>query len=308
MKNPFNNHLYLTDGGLETTLVFDRQLTLRHFAAFELLNSEDGRKELRDYYCPYLTLAAENELPFVLDTPTWRANPDWGFKLGYTSDELKAINRSAVEFIRDLARTHTIIQPVISGCVGPRGDGYVPGYQMTAEESSLYHESQIRSFALADADIISAYTLNYVSEAIGIIQAASQFKIPVVISFTLETDGRLPDGTLLADAIKKADDETQGYCLHYMINCAHPSHFIQLFEKPAEWQSRIRGIRANASAKSHEELDASEQLDKGDACALGKSYKMLYEKLPWIKVIGGCCGTDHSHIKEMMNHLPVHAG
>jgi S-methylmethionine-dependent homocysteine/selenocysteine methylase len=301
--NPFKESLYLTDGGLETTLIFDRGVSLRHFAAFELLTSESGMKTLREYYIPYMDVAKKHGVSFILETPTWRANPDWGYKLGYSPDQLNAINRNAVQFFRSLKGEFAQAEFIVSGCLGPRGDGYVPAIRMTAEESQAYHHGQVNAFALADADAICAMTLNYTEEAIGIVEASRQLGIPVVISFTVETNGNLPDGTPLSEAITGTDRATKDYCCHYMINCAHPEHFQHLFAQTEQWHRRIGGIRANASRKSHAELDDSLTIDKGDACLLAGEYQKLFQLLPHLKVIGGCCGTGHEHIREIMKQV-----
>lgn len=298
-NNIFQNGFYLADGGLETTLIYHQGLELKHFAAFELITDEQGREEMAKYYMPYLDLAEKEGLNFILETPTWRANPDWAYKLGYSNDELNAINRNAVTFLRSLMASHAIdpSRVVLSGCVGPRGDGYIAGDTMTPEEAKAYHFEQIQAFALADADITSAITMTYSDEALGIALAAKELHIPAVISFTVETDGRLPSGESLKSAIKKVETGSDRYPEHYMINCAHPEHFLHVLEQEGDWKSRIRGIRANASTKSHAELDASDSLDTGNKTRLTEGYRKLHSLLPNLKVLGGCCGTDHTHLQ-----------
>lgn len=296
---------YLTDGGLETTLIFHQGITLHSFAAFELLRTEEGKNAFREYYQPYLSLAEKYKLGFVMESPTWRASSDWGFKLGYTHDELFALNKQSIKFMRELVQPFSQSLPhiIISGNIGPRGDGYKAENQMTAEQAKVYHLEQIKAFVLADADVVTAVTINYIDEAIGIIQAAKSFHLPVVISFTVETDGRLPGGELLQEAIERTDRETDFYAEHYMINCAHPQHFMHQLDNNGNWKIRIRGIRANASLKSHAELDESETLDAGDKCQLAEGYMQLFQLLPELKVIGGCCGTDHTHMEEICKTL-----
>lgn len=306
MKKPlFELPYYLTDGGLETTLVFHRGIPLSCFAAFDLLRNDEGRKELRNYYLSYLKIAARYRLPFVMESPTWRASADWGFRLGYTHDELFAINKKAIKFMRDVAEPYADRLPeiIVSGNIGPRGDGYRVDTWMSAQEAKAYHLDQVKAFALADADLVSAFTINYCEEAIGIVEAAKSFNLPVVISFTVETDGHLPSGDSIGYAIEKVDAETGGYAEHYMINCAHPEHFKNRLIADAAWVDRIKGIRANASMSSHAELDASETLDTGDKTLLLKGYQILTELLPNLKVVGGCCGTDHTHISHICRHL-----
>ena len=309
MKNNhdlFYKDYYLTDGGLETTLVFHKGIELNQFAAFELLNTLEGRQILKEYFLNYIDIAHKNGLDFILETPTWRTSSDWGQKMGYGTNRLSEINKHSVSFFRDFIREFNFPPEsfIISGCIGPRGDGYTPGALMTTAEAKVYHQTQIQDFAYADADLVTGMTINYVDEAVGMVLAARYFGIPVVISFTLETDGCLPSGESLAQAIQTVDQLTEGYATHYMINCAHPSHFRDVLEEAdGYWIRRIRGIRANASCKSHEELDNSETLDTGDIHELAQGYRELKGLLPNLKVIGGCCGTDHHHLEQICQAL-----
>jgi len=301
----FRHPFYLTDGGLETTLIFHQAISLNYFAAFELLKNENGKKALQSYYESYLKLAAQYYLPFVMESPTWRANADWGVKLGYTHDEIFALNKQSIKFTRELAEpfSQSLPQIIFSGNIGPRGDGYKAENCMTAEQAKAYHIEQVKAFAFADADVVTALTITYSDEAVGIIQAARSFSLPVVVAFTVETDGRLPGGEPLNEAIIKTDQETNSYAKHYMINCAHPQHFLPILQKEERWKKRIGGIRANASLKSHAELDDSEILDTGDACLLASGYKDAFQLLPGLKIIGGCCGTDHTHMEAICQKL-----
>jgi S-methylmethionine-dependent homocysteine/selenocysteine methylase len=293
--------LFPTDGGLETTLIFHEALDLPEFAAFVLLNDAAGCEALRTYFDPYVALARKYELGFVLESVTWRANPDWGSKLGYSARELAAVNRKAIDMlcaIRDHYATATSPM-VISGCIGPRGDGYIPSAVMSADEAQQYHAAQIDVFSQTEADMVSAFTINYVEEAIGIARAAQAASMPVVISFTVETDGTLPTGQTLKEAIERMDQATQRAPVYYMINCAHPRHFADVLVAGEGWAERIRGLRANASTKSHVELNESVELDAGDPVDFGRKHRALLGKLKHLNVLGGCCGTDHRHVEEL---------
>ena len=291
----------LTDGGLETTLIFHQGLELPLFAAFTLLKDESGKAALRAYYEPYLEVARNEGVGIALDTPTWRANPDWGGQLGYSAEALDEANRSGVELIRELRERYESAETpvVISGCIGPRGDGYVAGELMSADEAEQYHSAQAQIFRESDADMISALTMTYAEEAIGIVRAAKTAGLPVTVSFTVEKDGRLPSGQPLRAAIEQVDRETDGAPVYFMINCAHPTHFRAVLEEEGPWLDRVRGVRANASTKSHAELDEAEELDEGDPKALAGEYRELADVLPALTVLGGCCGTDHRHIAEI---------
>ena len=286
----------LTDGGIETVLLFREGFELPCFAAFPLVGEERGRSALRRYFEPFLDLAEELGLQFVLDTPTWRANPDWGAELGYDSDALADANRAAVAFVRELAEGRPDV--LINGLLGPRGDGYVVGEQMTAEQAAAYHGWQIGVLADAGVQRITALTLSYPEEAIGVVRAAAAAGMPVVPGFTVETDGRLPDGTSIADAVERVDEATGAGAEFFLINCAHPTHIAAgLDDAPA--LARIGGLRVNASALSHAELDEAEQLDEGDPPALARDNAALQDMLPSIRLLGGCCGTDHRHVAQI---------
>ncbi|MBX9790287.1 MAG: homocysteine S-methyltransferase family protein [Pirellulales bacterium] len=297
-----DGRLFLTDGGQETTFVFHDGLALPEFAAFDLLRRDGGEAHLAAYYRSYAAIAAHDRVGLILEAPTWRASSDWGQRLGYAPQALDAANRRAIALLahlRDELRGSLGLDAVvISGCVGPRGDGYKPGQLMSAVEAERYHRRQIESFSQGDADIISAMTMNYVEEALGIARAARRAGMPVAISFTVETDGRLPTGQTLRAAIEHVDNETGGYPIYYMINCAHPVHIERALDGGL-WQNRLRGLRANASAKSHAELDQATELDSGNPAEFGRQYAHLKQRLPQLNVLGGCCGTDTRHVASV---------
>jgi homocysteine S-methyltransferase len=296
-----NDQLFMTDGGLETTLVFHEGIQLPYFAAFDLLRNAGGVATLRRYFLRYVEIARARGIGIVLEAPTWRANPDWAEKLGYDAHALAAANRKAIELLAAIRAAYETraTRIVISGNLGPRGDGYRPDARMSVAAARDYHAAQIRTFAETSADMVSAFTMNYVDEAIGIVQAAREAAMPVAISFTLETDGRLPGGETLAEAIERSDAETSAYPVYYMINCAHPTHFAAVLREGGAWRARIRGLRANASRRSHAELDESTELDIGDPQELGGDYRDLQAVLPRMTVVGGCCGTDHRHVEAI---------
>lgn len=292
-----DGRLFLTDGGMETTLIFHEGLDLPHFAAFVLLRTESGREMTRRYYERYLAIAREVGAGFILESPTWRASADWGARLGYTEAGIAQANREAIELMREIAWEAVGVKPiVVSGNIGPRGDGYVASEVMTPTEAEAYHALQARAFADAGADMISAFTMTNVNEAIGIVRAAESVGLPAVISFTVETDGRLPTGETLAAAIAQVDLATSARPAYYMINCAHPSHFAATLDEGRDWTMRVRGVRANASRRSHQELNEAPDLDAGDPNELGLDYSGLLARFPQINVLGGCCGTDHRHV------------
>ena len=297
--------MFITDGGLETTLIFHHGMELPHFAAFDLLKSRDGYEVIRSYYHHYALIANKYGQNFILESPTWRANPDWGSLLGYDHQSLDHANRQAIEMMKAIKLSYQSEESLflISGCVGPRGDGYSIESKMTVQEAREYHSPQVRSFAKAEVDLVTGVTMTYVEEALGLVLAAADHNLPVVISFTVETDGNLPSSQSLQQAIQQIDDNAEVLPIYYMVNCAHPSHFMQVLHTDASWTHRIHGIRANASKKSHAELDECTELDEGNPTALGTEYAQLKVLLPNLKVIGGCCGTDHRHIAAICEAL-----
>jgi len=288
----------LTDSGLETWLIFHRGVDLPHFAAFPLLNDPHGRELLAEYFRDHVRLALEAGTGVVLETPTWRANRDWGLQLGYDAAALDRVNRDAVAFLRELGGEYEQVELVVSGNLGPRGDGYAPDNLLEPDEAASYHRPQIASFAGAGADRVTMLTATHTGEATGVVQAAVAEGIPVVIAFTLETDGRLPSGQPLREAIEEVDAATGGAALHFGINCAHPDHFIDRLDRSPAVE-RIELLRANASRASHAELDAAEELDDGDPAELAALYAALRRDHPHLRVLGGCCGTDARHIEAI---------
>jgi homocysteine S-methyltransferase len=295
---PQLERICLTDAGLETDLIYNHGLDLPLFASVMLLGSPEGKAALETYFRGFLDLAASKGCGIVLESATWRASPDWAAPLGLSPADLDALNHAAIDLLVRLRSDYAgrIADIVISGCIGPRGDGYDPGRIMSVDEAQSYHAHQTALFVAAGVDLVSAITMTNVPEAIGIARAAQAAAIPVAISFTVETDGRLPSGETLAEAIGAVDAASGGYPAYFMINCAHPSHFSAVLDKNADWTARIGGVRANASRCSHAELDAMTELDRGEPEALAADYRDLRSRFPQMTVLGGCCGTDLAHV------------
>lgn len=290
----------LTHGGIETSLIFHDGFDLPQFAAFTLLASDEGRAALRRSYERYVQVARDQGVGFVLDSPTWRASRDWGEKLGYDALALAEANQAAAAMMHELRAAFEAEQPfVVSGNMGPRGDGYAPGALLTPAESEEYHREQAAALDAAGVDMISAVTITHAGEAAGIARACARRDLPLALGFTLETDGRLPSGQTLGEAIREVDADPSGGPSYYMITCAHPDHFRAILDPDADWTRRIRGLRANASRKSHAELDEAETLDDGDPAALAQDYAALLPLLPNLRVFGACCGADHRHVREI---------
>ena len=293
--------VFLTDSGLETDLVFGGGWDLPDFAAYPLLDTDDGRTALRSYVEDHVRVARDAGLGIVVETPTWRASSDWGARLGHDAAALASLNRRGAELVDDVRREIDGATVVVSGCLGPRGDGYVPGEAMTPTQAADYHRPQVEALANGPVDLVSALTLTGVAEAVGVVRAARAAGLPVVVSFTVETDGRLPDGTPLGDAVRAVDDATGGAAAYFMVNCAHPDHVAPAVDPSADWWPRLRGVRANASRRSHAELDEAPELDAGDPAELARQLADL--RPLGVTVLGGCCGTDVRHIRALAQEV-----
>jgi len=305
-----SDEVFLTDSGLETDLIFNGGFDLPEFAAFVLVDDARGTAALDAYFRRHADIAVQHGCGVIVETPTWRASRDWGSLIGYPPAELRRVNQSAVSLlsqVRDGYRHAAGSPVVISGCIGPRADAYGPAERMGEGEAEDYHQEQIEVLAATDADLVHAMTLAYAAEAAGIARAAAGAGIPAAISFTTETDGRLPDGTSLADAVAAVDAATGGAPVYYGVNCAHPSHFGSALPGGAIG-ARIRGVRANASRMSHAELDESPALDDGDPVELAGDYVRLRAQHPQISILGGCCGTDARHVQAIADAVLAGTG
>jgi homocysteine S-methyltransferase len=298
---PQLGRLFLTDGGLESDMIFNRGIDLPCFSAVMLLSTDRGRRALERYFRDFLDLARDSGTGLILESATWRASPDWAGPLNLDQAALDYLNREAIAMLLSLRREYETgdLPVVVSGCIGPRGDGYEPGRIMSYAEAEEYHAHQAGVLAGAGADMLAAITMTNVNEAVGIARAARRFELPVAISFTVETDGTLPTGDPLGAAISAVDDLTAGYPAYYMVNCAHPTHFASELLGGGDWVRRVRGLRANASRCSHAELEAMTVLDDGNPAELAGEYAALFAELPQLTVLGGCCGTDIRHITQI---------
>jgi homocysteine S-methyltransferase len=299
-----SGELFLADGGVETDLIFNHGIEIRQFAAHTLLTEASGRLALADYFRSFLALARSSGAGFILDSQTWKAHLHWAGALGAGAEELRAANRDSIAFISELREEFASnAKPIVlNGIIGPRGDGYAPETKISAAEAEGYHAAQIGWLAETEVDMVSAVTFNQADEAIGLVRAAGAAGMPVVVSFTVETDGALPSGQPLDEAIDAVDSATSSAAAYFMVNCAHPDHFFHLL-RDAPWARRVRGVRCNASRLNHAELDECETLDDGDPVELGSQYVELRSRMPWLNIFGGCCGSDLRHVAEMARVL-----
>ena len=293
-----NGGVFLDYAGMETDIIFSKGMELPGFASYPLLETEDGRKMLADYMRAFIEVGRSHGVGVIIESPTWLANRDRAAPLGYSPKDLAILNRQAIELVSKVRSEAGDLPTIICGIIGPRDDAYAPSEQMTAVEAEAYHAEQVNVLADTEADIIGGYTVAYPAEAIGMVQAIKNTGMPAMISFTVETDGRLPTGETLGEAIEEVDAATDGYASYFMINCAHPDHFANvLSDEP--WVQRLRGVMANASRCSHAELDEATELDDGDPVELGQQLAEIHGKHSQISILGGCCGTDMRHLNQI---------
>mgnify|MGYP000235428143 CR=1 FL=1 len=293
---------FLAYTGMETDLLFTQGVDLPGFASYPLLETEQGREILTGYFTNLIEIGREADLGVILESPTWVANRDRGASIGYTPERLIELNKQAVALMADIRAKAGDLPIVLSANIGPRDDAYAPADQMTADEAMAYHSEQIAALSNTEVDLISGYTVAYPAEAIGMVLAAKTFDLPMIIAFTVETDGNLPTGAPLRDAIEEVDEATANYASYFMINCAHPDHFNGILSDEP-WMQRLKGIVANASRCSHSELDEAKELDDGDPTELGNQLAAISKKYPQINILGGCCGTDTRHLRQIAKSL-----
>jgi homocysteine S-methyltransferase len=296
--------IFVSYTGMETDLIFNRGVDLPGFASYPLLATEEGRETLCGYYDQLIAMARQKGIGVFLESVTWVANRDRGAAIGYSPETLKEFNIAAIDLIARVRVEEGDLPALLSAQMGPRGDGYAPTERMTADEAATYHAEQMETISQTEADLISAFTLCYPEEAIGIVRAGEQYDMPVAIAFTLETDGRLPTGMPLKEAIEAVDDATNDGAAYFLINCAHPDHFSGVLADE-RWMQRLRGVVTNASRCSHAELDESEELDDGDPEELGELVGALRNKFPHFTVVGGCCGTDMRHLQKIVEQAQI---
>jgi homocysteine S-methyltransferase len=311
-----SNRTFMTFAGVETYLVFLQQYALREFCAFEILDDDDGWNQMvSGLLRPIADSCAEHGHGLMTDAFVWRAAPDFLARLGYGEADLARLHRQALvrvkQFVADWraeAGERAAATPVIlSAEIGPRGDGY-DRTDVTVEDAAAYHTPQIEVLADTDVDLLAALTMSSVNETVGMIRVAREHGLPITVSPTVETDGTLPDGTRLREFVESVDDATDGYAVFHMINCAHPEHFVPALDAAKSagepWVERIKGARVNASNRSHEELDSSDELDRGDVAELARQVGELHAAHS-LAVVGGCCGTDAEHAVAMARSCAV---
>jgi homocysteine S-methyltransferase len=293
--------LFLTEAGIETTLMYKNGWELQHFCLFERMREDRFMADLEAYHRRLIEVALERGVGHLLDGVHYRASPDWSAKLNMSDSELKQLTEKGLALYQELSEEYaTEATPIPVGCcIGPRGDAYGTGHEMSPEEAQDYHTIQIETAKQAGADFVSALTFNRIDEAIGLARAAEAAGLPVIVSFSLTKDARLNSGPSLDEAVTAVDAATDEAPLFYMINCNHPVDFSPALDAPGDWINRLQGIRANASSLDHGMLCKLGHLEEGDPEELGGQFADIARRFPHMNVFGGCCGTDREHLDQI---------
>ncbi|OQE12762.1 hypothetical protein PENFLA_c063G04031 [Penicillium flavigenum] len=216
------------------------------------------------------------------------------------------LNRIAVKILLDIRNKTQSTSIVISGALGPLQDAYQDSTgTVSFGQAREYYGSQIHAFAEEGVDMICIMTVINLDEATAAVSLAQrEYNLPIHVSFIVETDGRLRGGRTLEDAIREVDRLTESYTTYFGVNCAHPRYIIKAVrDMHTDVRSRIGSIRGNSSLKSHDELDNSLVLDRGDISVWVREFNELLNMLPGLKVVGGCCGTDEEHIDAITSRI-----
>lgn len=301
--------LYLTEGGIETELMYRWGFDLPQFAMYPLLDNPAAMDTMRGMYRRLLDVAARHGMGALMGGLDYRASPDWAALLGYSAAGLEEANLRSIDFLRGVAAEYAgqVDDILVQGFVGPRGDAYALNRTITEAEAEDYHAVQLATLAKAGVDLAWGFTLNNVAEATGIVRAASRLGVPVAISLTLDADGRLKSGPSLRDAIAAIDAATDGSAAFFSINCSHPDEFAPALE-PGDWIARVRGLRPNASRMDKGALCQIGYLEEGDPVELGQQAGALARRYPHMDIWGGCCGCIETHLEEIArNVVAAHA-
>ncbi|MBW2409401.1 MAG: homocysteine S-methyltransferase family protein [Deltaproteobacteria bacterium] len=298
-----NAAVILTEGAVIERLRRDPAVELDPYIANAgLIYDQAGKQAMTRIYRQYIDIASRYRLPMIVSAPTWRASSERINKSAYSGRETMV--KDCADFInrirQDVSQSADCIY--IAGLIACRGDSYEPREALTADKAEAYHRLQAQELAHAGVDFILAATLPAVSEALGIAAALSQCAIPYSLSFVIRSDGRVLDGTPLQAAIEKIDAAVNPGPLFYQINCVHPAIFRKAIEQSEPGFDRLLGLQANTSEKSPEELDGLGYLDTSEPEEFAESMLALHTHFG-LKIIGGCCGTDHRHIEEIAKRL-----
>jgi S-methylmethionine-dependent homocysteine/selenocysteine methylase len=299
------NKFYLTEGGTETDVLYKWGFELPEFAMFPLLDDPKADQVIRDIYRRYFDVAEKHDTGMLIVGHDYRASPDWGAKLGYTPEGLADMERRTIGFLDSIRREYEdrVSDVYIAGGVGPRGDAYGTGGGITEAEAEDYHSVQLTTLKSTPADMAIALTINNIAEAVGIVRAAESIDIPIGISLTLTTEGRLGSGPTLRDAIETIEEKTNGAAAWFGTNCSHPLEFASALADDGPWRDRLRYVRPNAAKMDKVALCKLGHLEDGDPVELGEQMGGVARRFPRADILGGCCGTDERHLGEIAKNV-----
>lgn len=293
-----NNKLVLIEAAIIEQLRRSGKVRLHPILAnAPLIYDEYARSELRKIYEGYIKISLDAGIPFLMCTPTWRANMARVSK----SDVPPSINTDTVHFLQEIRNAQQSGNEMIKigGLIGCKNDCYKPDEGLSAAESEQFHSWQIDQLAKAGIDFLIAATLPNTEEAKGIAKAMEKTHIPYIISFVISRNGQILDGTDLSIAVDIIDSSTNRKPLGFMVNCSYPS-FLCADRQPPELFDRLIGYQANASSLDHCDLDNAKRLETEDVSDWGNEMLKL-NRLYGVKILGGCCGTGEEHLRYIIN-------
>lgn len=300
----------LTDGGIETRIMFGSGIEMEpDIQVAGLLGDPQGRAALAGIYGGYIAAAAENHLPVVIGTPTFRASPNFVRRAGLEPAEVTVLNRRAVEFHLENRRQSRYGPVYIAGVIGPSGDAYLPEQALSVTEGARYHREQAAALAVAGADFLFAPTFPSVEEGEGACRAMASTGLPHVISWILGPDSRILDGTSLADAIGTVDADPEARPLYHSLSCIHPTAGRRAVaalarESPASL-GRLVEFKANGSPLRTDELIKLDHPTADPPAEFAEEMASLFDP-DGLRVLGGCCGTDDDHMRTLGSLLAAH--
>lgn len=292
----------LMEGALGERLKREYHISFdEHIAMAGLIYESKGLKALSELWNGYIDIARRYGLPFLATTPTRRANKD-RISLSRYSERIIGDN---VRFLRNIQKKADI-NMYVGGLMGCRGDAYTANGALSEEDAYNFHKWTAEHFLKAEVDFLYAGIMPSLPEAAGLAKAASDMNLPYIISFTIQGNGMLIDGTSISDAIQYIDSVTENKPAIYMSNCIHPGILFQALSQPFNQTSlvkeRFRGIQANTSPLSYVELDNSLELKCSDPETWADEMIRLSE-ISDIKIWGGCCGTNNRHMECLVKRL-----
>ncbi len=300
--------IILTEGGMIERIKRNDDIQVDpQIAHSAMVYGKKGREILRKIYSGYLDVGKKYNCPVISLAPTWRANPE-RIKKSIFKNKKKEINKDCVDFLNEIRNSYSGYSSsiFIGGMMACKGNAYDPKEALSENAAKSFHQEQAGYLAESKIDFIKAATLPALSEALGIAAAISTYNVPYVLSFVINRDAALLDGTPIHKAIEIIDSETDVNPLFYMVNCVHPTIFEEAISMESkifpDILNRIVGFQANSSLKSPAELD---NLSFPDTIQPGEFADLMISihKKFGIKILGGCCGTDDSHINALARKL-----